>query len=72
MICKGSTKLKKPIETLESLGCYMNASTDYNQTKYYIYGNYKNYKIILKYLIYLLLYPSFPEKTFKNEIGVVL
>ena len=50
----------------------MNASTDYNQTKYYIYGNYKNYKIILKYLIYLLLYPSFPEKTIQNEIGVVL
>lgn len=72
MIFKGSTKLKKPMETLESLGCYMNASTYYNNTKYYIYGNSKNYKAILKCLIYLLLYPSFPEKTFKNEIGVVL
>lgn len=72
MIFKGSTKIKKPIETLYSLGCYMNASTYYNDTRYYIYGNYRNYKIILKCLIYLLLYPSFPEKTFRNEIGVVL
>lgn len=72
MIFKGSTKIKKPIEILESLGCYMNASTYYNQTKYYIYGHYTHYKIILKILIYLLLYPSFPEKTVKNEIGVIL
>lgn len=72
MIFKGSTKIKKPMETLESLGCYMNASTYYNQTKYYIYGNYSHYKTILKILIYLLLYPSFPKKTFEKEIDVVL
>lgn len=72
MVFKGSTKIKKPIETLDSLGCYMNASTYYNQTKYYIYGNYSHYKVILKILIYLLLYPSFPEKTIHNEIKVVL
>ena len=72
MVFKGSTKIKNPIKLLESLGCYMNASTDYNQTQYYIYGNHSHYKIILKILIYLLLYPSFPEKTIQNEIGVIL
>ena len=74
MIFKG-TKNKNSDEILnllDILGTSYNASTSYDETKYYISGNVKDYKNILEILLDLFLNPSFPEKDILNEINVVL
>ena len=74
MIFKG-TKNKTSDEilnTLDTLGTHYNASTSFDETKYYISGNVQDYKIILEILLDLFLNPAFPEKDINNEINVVL
>lgn len=72
MIFKGSKNVNDSIVLLESLGCYMNAYTFYDETKYFIYGNHIHYETILSVLIDYLLNPNFPKKTFEKEIQVVM
>ena len=43
------------LNTLDTLGTHYNASTSFDETKYYISGNVQDYKIILEILLDLFL-----------------
>jgi len=74
MIFKGTINKTSDeiLNQLDSIGAQYNASTSYDETKYYISGNKKDYKIILDILLDLFLNPIFPNKDIANEINVVL
>lgn len=57
---------------LDSVGAKYNAETSYDQTCYYLYGHYKEYKLFINIISDIYLNPVFDKADIKTEKGVVV